>query len=322
MTKRVQTERFSFRKRALANHVGALPVLIAVNQHHELSGADKSKGLRRVALLLWNTKPNDINRSAQVHDFQPGALTHDGTKLLVANRLEDTLSVIDIKADRVVSTIPLDGPKRLSVLRKGEQTFYTAHYSFQSQIGCANCHIDSTFDGLQWDLEPDGFGRDIVDNRPIEAVKDTEPYKWNGGNPDLPTECGPRTEKYFWRSQNYSNRELTDLVLYVRSLPPRPLGQHLMLQNGLPERGLERIWLRHFLIIFRGKDEPLVPRIVVIAQRFVMPDDLHVVNASNQNFGRACLAAAAKWRFRPGVVRGRQVRTHISPGDWNSAPAG
>ena len=53
--------------------------------------------------------------------------------------------------------------------------------------------------GCTWDLEPDGFGRDIVDNRPIEDVKDTEPYKWNGGNPNLPTECGPRTEKYFWR---------------------------------------------------------------------------------------------------------------------------
>ena len=101
----------------------------------------------------------------------------------------------------------------------GEQTFYTAHYSFQGQIGCANCHIDSTFDGLTWDLEPDGFGRDIVDNRPIEAVKDTEPFKWNGGNPNLPTECGPRTEKYFWRSENYDDLTLTDLVVYVRSLP-------------------------------------------------------------------------------------------------------
>ncbi|HEV2174641.1 MAG TPA: c-type cytochrome, partial [Nitrospira sp.] len=65
-------------------------------------------------------------------------------------------------------------------------------------------------------------GRDIVDNRPIEAVKDTEPFKWNGGNPNLPTECGPRTEKYFWRAENYDNLTLTDLVVYVRSLPPRP----------------------------------------------------------------------------------------------------
>jgi cytochrome c peroxidase len=110
----------------------------------------------------------------------------------------------------------------MSVLRHGEQTFYTARYSFQGQIGCANCHIDSTFDGLQWDLEPDGFGRDIVDNRPIEAVKDTEPFKWNGGNPNLPTECGPRTEKYFWRAENYDDLTLTDLVVYVRGLPARP----------------------------------------------------------------------------------------------------
>jgi YVTN family beta-propeller protein len=156
------------------------------------------------------------------HDPRGVALTRDGTKLLVANRLEDTISVIDTKTNHVVSTIPLAGPKQLSVLRYGEQTFYTAKYSFQGQIGCANCHIDSTFDGLQWDLEPDGFGRDIVDNRPIEAVKDTEPYKWNGGNPNLPTECGPRTEKYFWRAENYDDLTLTDLVVYIRSLPPRP----------------------------------------------------------------------------------------------------
>ncbi len=161
-------------------------------------------------------------RIAVGHDPRGEALTKDGSKLLVANRLEDTISVIDTKTHRVASTIALAGPKQMSVLRHGEQTFYTARYSFQGQIGCANCHIDSTFDGLQWDLEPDGFGRDIVDNRPIEAVKDTEPFKWNGGNPNLPTECGPRTEKYFWRAENYDDLTLTDLVVYVRSLPPRP----------------------------------------------------------------------------------------------------
>ncbi len=150
------------------------------------------------------------------------ALTRDGRKLLVANRLDDTISVIDSRTLRVASTITMAGPKTVSVLRRGEQTFYTARQSFQGQIGCATCHIDSTFDGLTWDLEPDGFGRDVVDNKLLEGVKDTEPYKWNGGNPNLPTECGPRTEKYFWRSQNYSDLTLTDLVVYVRSMPTRP----------------------------------------------------------------------------------------------------
>ena len=163
-----------------------------------------------------------ITRVAVGHDPRGVTFTHDGRHLLVANRLEDTISVIDTRTNRLTATIPLAGPKQMSVLRNGERTFYTARYSFQGQIGCANCHIDSTFDGLNWDLEPDGFGRDIVDNRPIEDLKGTEPYKWNGGNPNLPTECGPRTEKYFWRSEQYDDLTLTDLVTYVRSLPPRP----------------------------------------------------------------------------------------------------
>jgi YVTN family beta-propeller protein len=156
------------------------------------------------------------------HNPRGVVLTRDGRRLLVANRLEDTISVIDTRTDRVASTISLAGPKTVSVLRHGEQTFYTARQSFQGQIGCATCHIDSTFDGLTWDLEPDGFGRDIVDNKLLEGVKDTAPYKWNGGNPNIPTECGPRTEKYFWRSENYDNETLVDLSTFVRSLPPRP----------------------------------------------------------------------------------------------------
>jgi YVTN family beta-propeller protein len=150
------------------------------------------------------------------------ALTADGRKLFVANRLDDTMSVIDTRTNRVASTITLEGPKTISSLRHGEQTFYTSRYGFQGQIGCSTCHIDSSFDGLTWDLEPDGFGRDVVDNKMLEGIKDTEPYKWNGGNPNIPTECGPRTEKYFWRSENYDNLTLADLATYVRSLSPRP----------------------------------------------------------------------------------------------------
>jgi YVTN family beta-propeller protein len=150
------------------------------------------------------------------------ALTGDGRRLFVANRLDDTISVIDTRNNEVTATVKLDGPKSVSPLRRGEQTFYTARYSFQGQIGCANCHIDSTFDGLQWNLEPDGFGRNTVDNKLIEGIKGTQPYKWTGTNPNIPTECGPRTEKYFWRSENYDDLTLADLTLYIRSIEPRP----------------------------------------------------------------------------------------------------
>jgi YVTN family beta-propeller protein len=154
----------------------------------------------------------------------------DGKRLYVANRLDDDLSVIDTNSDKVVSTIDLGGPKNIDAIRRGERLFFTADYAFQGQFGCSNCHIDATIDGLQWDLEPDGFGKDIVDNRSLENLAGTEPFKWNGSNPDMPTECGPRTEKYFYRSQSFTQQQLTDVVTFVYSLPYRP--NRYRLPNG------------------------------------------------------------------------------------------
>ena len=156
------------------------------------------------------------------HNPRGVLLSPDGKRLYVANRLDDNIAVIDTSKEKVVSTIDLGGPKTVDALRRGERIFYTADYAFQGQFGCSNCHLDSTIDGLQWDLEPDGFGKDIVDNRSLENLAGTEPFKWNGGNPDMPTECGPRTEKFFFRSQSFNDRQLTDLVTFVYSLPYRP----------------------------------------------------------------------------------------------------
>jgi YVTN family beta-propeller protein len=158
------------------------------------------------------------------------ALSSDGASLYVANRLDDTVSVIDTATRSVARTIQLGVPAELTPQRRGERLFFDARFAFHDGFSCANCHLESTFDGLQWDLEPDGFGKDIVDNRLLEDVDGTEPFKWNGGNPDLETECGPRTEKYFYRSQSYSRDELSDLVSYIKAMPLRP--NRYRLPNG------------------------------------------------------------------------------------------
>jgi YVTN family beta-propeller protein len=173
---------------------------------------------------------NDLSASAEYvssriavgHNPRGVASSPDGKRLYVANRLDDSISVIDTASESVVATLDLGGPRNIDALRRGERLFYTAEFAFQGGFGCSNCHIDSTIDGLQWDLEPDGFGKDIVDNRSLENLAGTEPFKWNGGNPDMPTECGPRTEKFFFRSQSFNQQQLTDLVTFVLSLPYRP----------------------------------------------------------------------------------------------------
>lgn len=181
---------------------------------------------------------NDLSASAEYvvaripvgHNPRGVTLSPDGKRLYVANRLDDTISVIDTRSETVTATLDLGGPRSVDALRRGERLFYTADFAFQGQFGCSNCHIDATIDGLQWDLEPDGFGKDIVDNRSLENLAGTEPFKWNGGNPDMPTECGPRTEKFFFRSQSFTQQQLTDLVTFVYSLPYRP--NRYRLANG------------------------------------------------------------------------------------------
>jgi YVTN family beta-propeller protein len=181
---------------------------------------------------------NDLSASADYvtaripvgHNPRGVAFSPDGKRLYVANRLDDSISVIDTASEKVVATVDLGGPKNIDALRRGERLFYTADFAFQGQYGCSNCHLDATIDGLQWDLEPDGFGKDIVDNRSLENLAGTEPFKWNGGNPDMPTECGPRTEKFFFRSQSFTQQQLTDLVTFVYSLPYRP--NRYRLANG------------------------------------------------------------------------------------------
>src|SRR5450631_1728679 len=112
---------------------------------------------------------NDLSASADYviaripvgHNPRGVLLSPDGKHLYVANRLDDNIAVIDTANNTVISTIDLGGPKNVDAIRRGERLFYTADFAFQGQFGCANCHLDATIDGLQWDLEPDGFGKDI-----------------------------------------------------------------------------------------------------------------------------------------------------------------
>lgn len=169
------------------------------------------------------------------------ALAADGKTLYVANYTGDTVSVVDTAARKVKSTLSLGAPAALTPERRGERLFFNASYAFQGHFGCANCHLEGTLDALSWDLEPDGFGKDIVDNRLLEWLDGTAPYKWNGSNPDLETECGPRTAAFFYRSQGYNARELADVVAFVKSIPLRP--NRFRLANGeltpAQERGKE-----------------------------------------------------------------------------------
>jgi len=42
------------------------------------------------------------------------------------------------------------------------------------------------------------------------------------------------------------------------------------------------------------------------------PTDLKVESATTVEFGKSCMDAAAKWRFKPGTINGVPVRTRVN----------
>ncbi|MGB2628974.1 MAG: beta-propeller fold lactonase family protein [Candidatus Acidiferrum sp.] len=154
------------------------------------------------------------------------AIAPDGQLAYVVNRLDDSLTVVDVARERVQGKILLGGPGELSQLRRGERLFHAARFCFQGQFACFTCHPDNHIDGVAWNLETPQLGRDRVANRTLRGVAETAPFKWNGHNPDLETQCGPRIAKFLFHSEGFNPAELADLVAFIKSIPLSP-NRHL-----------------------------------------------------------------------------------------------
>lgn len=188
------------------------------------------------------------------HDPTSVAISPDSRWAYVSNRLDDTISIVDLGAARgdfsapsfvdnakseganctAVRTVGLGGPGEVTPMRRGEQLFHSAKYCFQGQFACSTCHPNSHLDGLAWNLETPQLGRDRVANRTLRGIRDTAPFKWNGHNPDLATQCGPRIAKFLFRSEGFNLDELEALLVYLNNIPLAP-NRHLAMDGQLSE---------------------------------------------------------------------------------------
>ncbi len=118
------------------------------------------------------------------------AVSSDGGLVAVANRLDDSVSLIETASHSVVATISLLGsdeqPPRgeVALIRQGEKLFYSAQLAFSGQFSCASCHPDGHADGLNWDLPADGFNN-FYNTKSLRSTDGTAPYGWLGTSPTL-----------------------------------------------------------------------------------------------------------------------------------------
>jgi YVTN family beta-propeller protein len=191
--------------------------------------------LDRVA--RWLDRTDAPTRAAAIHDLSLSpeyvvariptgrnprqvALSPDGSTLYVAEQLEDRILIVETRTRRALGHIVLGDGGMNDPVRRGQRAFTTAAKTFQRQFSCRSCHPDGGVDGLAYDFDGDGIGDNLLDNRSLQGVGGTWPFKWSGKNPSLSVQCGPRFAKVLMRTDPFADRELEDLTAFVESMPP------------------------------------------------------------------------------------------------------
>jgi len=174
------------------------------------------------------------------------ALSPDGNILYVAERLADSILIVDTRSNEPIGRIELGDGGMKDPVRRGERLFTTAAKTFQSQFSCRSCHPDGHVDGLTYDFDGDGIGDNMLDNRSLLGLAGTWPFKWNGQNPSLAVQCGPRFAKVLMRTDPFTEDQLKDLVAFIESMPPaRSRSAHLTELTPAESRGRDIFFATH-----------------------------------------------------------------------------
>lgn len=181
---------------ALMRVVGALPHSIAVvsDTHAWVTmGASFEVAEMRIDETEPPVPPSmDMPRTIAAGYAPRGvASTADGAKLVVANNLGESVSILDTatgeRTDIAVDPDPAAPPFPATDAEIGELFFFSSLFSTDGDQSCSHCHPDADNDGKQWGVPVvRAFGRrstmvmkNLADTRPllIEGVFDEKDFR-------------------------------------------------------------------------------------------------------------------------------------------------
>ena len=213
-------------KLALITHSGANAVsVISIAKLNQVLHGIPPADPEALSHRLDTARKFVLRRLPTGNDPTGVVVSPDSQFAYIANRTDDTVTVVNLKDLKVASTIDLGGPRKITVRRRGQQLFFDARFAYQGQLSCSSCHPHEGFeDALVWSLQMPVLGRNVPENRTLLAIRGTGPFDWNAINPNIQTQDGPRTAALIFRSQGFNNSEVRDLVRYIQSLklPPNP----------------------------------------------------------------------------------------------------
>ncbi|HEX2969019.1 MAG TPA: beta-propeller fold lactonase family protein [Bacteroidales bacterium] len=149
-------------------------------------------------------------------------LSSDGKYLYVAEMLEDRIGIVNTETLEPDRQIDIDGPRMITMTRKGRRLLNNAGHTFQNQYSCYTCHPDAHEDGLVYNMASKDMGRNVTNTQSLRNISHTSPYKWNGKNQSVYKQDGMRFSTVLTRTEPFDYKELDAISAYIQTGIPNP----------------------------------------------------------------------------------------------------
>jgi len=148
------------------------------------------------------------------------------------------VQVVDLAERKLARTIPLGGPKEMSLARRGEAVFYDARRSLDQWYSCHTCHYEGGSNCVPTDTLNDGSPFTFKTVLPLYHLHETGPWTWHGWQTDL-TAAMKKSLGETMLGPPPTDDDAAALLAYLQSLesPPSPFREKNGSLSAAAERG-------------------------------------------------------------------------------------
>ena len=155
---------------------------------------------------------------------RPTALASDaaGRTIYIADTFDDTIVVVDLRAETVVARWPLGPHRDRTLMERGERAFYDGRLSLNGWMSCHSCHVDGHTNSRLNDNLSDGSFESSKRVLSLLGRSGTSPFAWNGKQPSLEGQVRASLKKTMRSPHTIDDETVRAMTAYIESLPPPP----------------------------------------------------------------------------------------------------
>lgn len=150
------------------------------------------------------------------------AMDSKGEIVWVVNRLDDSLTKIDVTKKQVVKNVKLSGDWQPTVAELGERLFHKSTFSHQHWMTCASCHPGGHAINERADNLSDGAFTSPKRVMSLLGRANTAPFGWIGKDMTLEGQVKRSVSTTMRGSRALTKDEVIRLTAFVKTLEPPP----------------------------------------------------------------------------------------------------